>query len=141
MEQRLSLITLGVEDVARGRRFYEALGWKVSGSGNESIVFFQLGGVILALWGRAALANDANLVDEGPGFRGVTLAYNARCKEDVEAILAEAQRAGGKILKLAQDVFWGGYSGYFADPEGHVWEVAWNPHFTIDEDGSVKLPR
>lgn len=140
MEQRLSLITLGVADVARSRAFYEALGWKASGTGDASVVFFQLGGIVLALFGRAALAEDARMPAEGSGFRGVALAYNTRAKEDVAAVLTEAGRAGGRILKPAQDAFWGGHSGYFADPDGHLWEVAWNPDFAIDADGNIRLP-
>ena len=142
MEQRLSLVTLGVADVARARRFYEqGLGWTASKAGNDSVVFFQLGGMILALFGRAALAEDARLPDPGgAGFGGIALAYNVRRREEVDAVLAEAASAGGRILKPAEDAFWGGYSGYFADPDGHVWEVAWNPQFRLQDDGSLELP-
>ena len=140
MEQRLSIVTLGVSDVAMSRQFYERLGWSPSSAGNDKIVFFQLGGIGLALYGRGALADDANLSAGEGGFGGVTLAYNVRRKNDVDAVLAEAQAARGRILKPAQEVFWGGYSGYFADPDGHPWEVAWNPHFAILGDGSLKLP-
>lgn len=141
MEQRLSLITLGVEDLARARRFYEALGWKASALGDGNVVFFQLGGIVLALWGRAELAADARLADAGPGFRGVALAHNVRRREEVDAILAEAEQAGGRITRPAQDAFWGGYYGHFTDPDGHVWEVAWNPQFAIDDAGNITLPR
>ena len=142
MEQRLSLVTLGVADIARSRRFYEqGLGWKASSVGNESVVFFQLGGMVLALFGRAALAADARLADPGPaGFSGIALAHNVRHREAVDAVLAEAERAGGRILKPAEDAFWGGYSGYFADPDGHAWEVAWNPQFRLRDDGGLELP-
>jgi uncharacterized protein len=139
MEQRLSVVTLGVADLERARRFYEGgLGW---GRGNDhpEIVFYQIGGSILALFSRRELAADAKLPAEGSGFGGVTLAYCARSREEVDAVLAEAAAAGATILKPAQDVFWGGYSGYFADPDGHPWEVAWNPEWTIAADGSVRL--
>jgi uncharacterized protein len=139
MEQRLSLITLGVADVARSRRFYEALGWFASGASEASVTFFQLGGVVLSLWGRADLAGDAQLTDE-PGWGGVALAHNARSRTEVDTILEEARGAGARILKPAQETFWGGYAGYFADPDGHAWEVAWNPHFPLDADGSLRLP-
>ncbi len=141
MEQRVSLITLGVADLARGRAFYEALGWKAAAYGNEGVAFFQAGGIVLALWGRKDLAEDAKLADDGSGFRGVALAYNTRSKDEVDTVLAEAGRAGARILKPGQVAFWGGYTGYFADPDGHVWEVAWNPDFRIDADGSARLPR
>ncbi len=141
MEQRVSLITLGVADLARSRAFYEALGWKASSYGNDSVAFFQMGGIVLALWGRKDLADDAGLPDDGSGFRGMALAHNTRRKEDVDAALATAERAGARIVKKGQDAFWGGYTGYFADPDGHVWEVAWNPDFRIEADGSVRLPR
>lgn len=140
MEQRLSVVTLGVADVAASRSFYRRLGWTPSAAaGGDDIAFFQLGGVVLALYGRAALAGDAGLAP-GQGFGGVTLAYNARSKDQVDATLAAAERAGARILKPAQEVFWGGYSGYFADPDGHPWEVAWNPHFPIRDDGTIALP-
>lgn len=140
MEPRVSLITLGVRDVARSRRFYEALGWRASGASQEDVAFFQLGGMALSLWGRAELAADANVADER-GFSGVALAHNARTREAVDAILAEARTAGARILKPAQPTPWGGYAGYFADPDGHLWEVAWNPHFPLRQDGSLELPR
>jgi catechol 2,3-dioxygenase-like lactoylglutathione lyase family enzyme len=140
MEQRLSLVTLGVADLERARRFYEdGLGWR-RGNNHPEVVFFQIGGAVLALWGRDALAKDAGLPDAG-GFGGIALAYNARTREEVDAVLAEAAAAGARILKPAEDTFWGGHSGYFADPDGHVWEVAWNPEWTVAEDGSVRLPK
>ena len=119
MEQRVSLITLGVADLARSRRFYEALGWKAAAYGNESVTFFQAGGMILALWGRKDLAADAKIADDGSGFRGMSLAYNSRSKDEVDTILAEAERAGARILKRGEAAFWGGYTAYFADPDGH----------------------
>ncbi len=138
MEQRLSVVTLGVADLERSRRFYEALGWK-RGNKHDEVVFFQLNGMVLSLWSRASLAADANLRDDGGGFAGIVLAYNARSREDVDAVLAEAERAGARILKPAGDAFWGGYYGHFADPDGHPWEVAWNPEWEITDDGDVKL--
>jgi predicted lactoylglutathione lyase len=144
MEQRLSLITLGVENIARGRSFYESLGWQASSvgasaTGEAAVCFFQLGGIVLALWSRAALAKDARIDDDSGSFRAVALAYNARSRAEVDAVLGEAKRAGGDILKPAGDTFYGGYAGYFADPDGHLWEIAWNPDFKIDADGNLRL--
>ena len=140
MEARISLVTLGVADIERARRFYEALGFAAGGLSNDHVVFFQLGGTILSLYPRRALAADAHLAPEGSGFGGVTLGHNARSRDEVDALLAAAAAAGAIILKPAEEVCWGGYSGYFADPDGHPWEVAWNPHFPILEDGTVRLP-
>jgi predicted lactoylglutathione lyase len=138
MEQRLSLVTLGVVDLEQSLRFYEALGWK-RGNASADVVFFQLNGMILALWSRSALAEDAGLAPSERGFGGITLAYNARSKKDVDAALSEAERAGARILKPAKDTVWGGYAGYFADLDGHPWEVAWNPGWTLNKKGDVKL--
>lgn len=140
MEQRLSIVTLGVSDLSRSREFYERLGWRRSTASSEAIVFFQAGCMALALYPRAELAKDANVAADGTGFRGITLAYNARSREDVDRVLAEAKAAGAKILKPAQEAFWGGYSGYFSDPDGFLWEVAWNPFFRIAENGAMQLP-
>lgn len=145
MEQRLSLVTLGVADPARSRRFYERLGWRASSIGGGDVVFFQLGGIALGLWGRAALAADAGLADVGPadagsGFGGIALAHNVRTEAEVDALLDLAAGSGGRVLRAAAPAEWGGRSGYFADSDGHVWEVAWNPHFPIAEDGSLQLP-
>jgi uncharacterized protein len=143
MEQRLSLVTLGVADLARSRRFYEeGLGWRASGASTGEVAFFQLGGIALALWGREALAEDARLPGPGPGggFGGIALAHNVRTREEVDAVLARARAAGGRVLRPGEDASWGGYTGYFADPDGHLWEVAWNPHFTLREDGGLQLP-
>ncbi|MBT6096144.1 MAG: VOC family protein [Rhodospirillaceae bacterium] len=142
MEQRLSLVSLGVADVAAATAFYERLGWQRSvANSNEAITFFQLGGIILGLYGGQALADDIGIENSDRlGFNGVTLAFNARSKDEVDAVLAEAKAAGANIVKPAEDVFWGGYSGYFSDPDGHHWEVAWNPFFPISEDGAVTLP-
>jgi catechol 2,3-dioxygenase-like lactoylglutathione lyase family enzyme len=138
MEQRLSLVTLGVADLGRSLRFYEALGWRRHGDQAE-VAFFQAGGIVIGLWSRESLAEDARVPAGGAGFGGIALAYNTRAKEDVDAVLAEAEAAGATITKPAEEAFWGGYTGYFADPDGHLWEVAWNPSWTIAENGSVKL--
>jgi predicted lactoylglutathione lyase len=139
MEPRINIVTLGVADVGRARAFYERLGWQASGASSAPIAFFQLGALVLGLYGRAALAEDARLTGQGIGFGGITLAYNGRTREEVDQVLAEAVAAGATLLKPPEDVFWGGYSGYFGDPDGHVWEVAWNPHFTMGEDGTLRL--
>jgi catechol 2,3-dioxygenase-like lactoylglutathione lyase family enzyme len=142
VEQRVSLVTLGVSDLARARRFYEdGLGWR-RGNTEDGVAFYEIPGGIFALWSRPALAEDAGVEDVGAGaggFAGVALAYNTRSKAEVDSVLAEAARAGARILKPGQDAFWGGYTGYFADPDGHVWEVAWNPHWTVEVDGRVRL--
>lgn len=140
MDQRLSLVTLGVRDLAAARAFYQRLGWKESPPSNNDVAFFQCGGMILGLWSRDSLAEDVRIGAPGTGFSNISLAQNVRSKAAVDAVLKEAEKAGARILKPAADVFWGGYTGYFADPEGFAWEVAWNPGFTILEDGSVKLP-
>lgn len=140
MEQRVSIVTLGVVDLDRSRQFYEHLGWRRSMTKAEGVVFFQTGGMALALYPRAELAKDANLATSGHGFVGITLAYNARSRDEVNAVLAEAEAAGATVLKPAQEAFWGGYSGYFSDPDGFPWEVAWNPSFPLAEDGSIRLP-
>jgi len=140
MEQRVSLITLGVADLKRSREFYQRLGWRRSAANTEGITFFQTGCMALALYSRSELAKDANVAPEGHGFNGITLAYNTRNRSEVDSLLKEAQAAGATILKPAQEAFWGGYSGYFSDPDGFLWEVAWNPHFPIAEDGSIRIP-
>jgi catechol 2,3-dioxygenase-like lactoylglutathione lyase family enzyme len=140
MEQRVSLITLGVADLARSREFYERLGWRRSMLKAEGVAFFQAGGMALALYPRADLAKDAKIPSDGRGFSGIALAYNARTREEVDSVLAEVQAAGARILKPAEEAFWGGYSGYFADPDGFPWEVAWNPSFPIMQDGSIRIP-
>jgi uncharacterized protein len=139
VEQRLSLITLGVADLGRARRFYEALGWKTNAEPEDDVVFFQAGGMVVALWDRERLAEDTGVADTG-GWGGITLAYNARTPEEVDAVLAEAKAAGATIARPGAETFWGGYSGVFVDPDGHAWEVAHNPRWTINEDGSIRLP-
>lgn len=139
MDQRVSLVTLGVSDLKRSRQFYEdGLGWQPATVLDE-VVFYQLGGMVLGLYGRDALAKDAHMSSQGSGFGGIALAYNTRGRDEVDAAMAEAEAAGATVLKPAEDAFWGGYSGYFADPDGHVWEVAWNPFWTIADDGSIIL--
>lgn len=140
MEQRLTLVTLGVADLDRACAFYERLGWRRSVRAAEGARFFQMGGVALGLYPRAALAEDAAVENDCGGFSGVTIAQNVRSREDVSKLLAEAASAGAEITKPAQDVFWGGHHGYFRDPDGHLWEIAWNPGFALDADGAVSLP-
>ena len=140
MEPRLTLVTLGVEDVGRARAFYERMGFVATGPSDGSVAFFPAGGVVLALFGRKALAEDATVEDGRAGFSGVALAHNVRSEAEVEAVLAEAAAAGGRVVKPAQRAFWGGYSGYFADPDGHLWEVAHNPGFPLDAEGRIQLP-
>jgi len=138
VEQRVSLVTLGVADLGRARAFYEALGWRTGAEPDDDVVFFQAGGMIVALWGREQLAEDS-VVSDGGGWGGVTLAYNARSRDEVDAVLAEADAAGATIARWGADTFWGGYSGVFVDPDGHPWEVAHNPGWTIADDGSISL--
>jgi catechol 2,3-dioxygenase-like lactoylglutathione lyase family enzyme len=138
MEQRLSLVTLGVTDLARARAFYEALGWTTGAAPDDDVVFFQAGCMIVALWGRSQLAEDS-AVEDGGGWGGVTFAYNTRSQEEVDAVMGEAEAAGATIGRRAGETFWGGYSGIFIDPDGHPWEVAHNPRWTIEDDGSVRL--
>jgi len=141
MEQRVSVITLGVESLDRAVAFYEAMGLARNQAVTDGVAFFQMGGSILALWPRAELAKDAGLADDGSGFPGSALAYNTRSEEEVDAVLAQAGRAGGKVVQAAHRAFFGGRQGYFADTEGNLWEVAHNPGFPIAEDGSIFLPR
>ena len=141
MQPRLSFVTLGVADVPRSRAFYEALGFKASPASQEGVTFFDAGGVVLALFGREALAEDAHVASSAPGFSGVSLAHNVRSEAEVDAVIAEMASHGGRVLKPGQKVFWGGYSGYAADPDGHLWEVAFNPFFPLDEAGRVQLPK
>ena len=140
MEQRVSLLTLGVGDLRRARAFYEALGWTSGAAPEDDVVFFQAGGAVLALWDRARLAEDSGVRDSG-GWGGVTLAHNVRSPEEVDAVMEEARSAGADIVREAGQTFWGGYSGAFTDPDGHPWEVAYNPRWTLAADGSVRLPR
>ncbi len=141
MRQKLSIVTLGVKDLTRSRNFYQGgLGWNPSGASQDSIVFFDLGGVGLALFPIDELAKDATVDSDRFGFSGITLAHNTKSVEEVDKVLQKAEQAGAKIIKKAQKVFWGGYSGYFADPDGHLWEVAWNPFIEFDEKGALIFP-
>jgi uncharacterized protein len=140
VQPRLSLMTLGVADMVRARAFYEALGFKASSQSQPGVTFFDTGGVVLGLYGRAELAADATVPDSLPGFSGVTLAHNVGSDAEVDAVIAHAVKCGGKLVKSPHKVFWGGYSGYFADPDGHLWEVAHNPFWPLDSAGRVLLP-
>jgi predicted lactoylglutathione lyase len=139
VEQRVSLVTLGVDDLERARGFYEALGWRSRAQPGDDVVFFQAGGMVVALWGRKELAQDSG-VEPGRGFGGIALAYNVRATAEVDAVIEEARRAGAEITREPAATFWGGYSGMFLDTEGHPWEVAHNPRWTVHPDGAVELP-
>jgi uncharacterized glyoxalase superfamily protein PhnB len=140
MDARISVITLGVANVPRARAFYRALGWPLSGQEEEQVAFFSNQGSRLALYSLEAMAEEAGRRPADPGSIRATLAMNVETRELVDACLAEAVDAGGALLRPAQDRFWGGYSGYFADPDGHAWEVAFNPFWAIGEDGLPELP-
>jgi uncharacterized protein len=139
MEQRLSLVTLGVRNLQQARIFYEALGWITRAGPDDDVVFFQCGGMILALWDRARLAEDSGVEDAG-GWGGVTLAHNVRSPQEVDRVIAAAEAAGATIPRHGAETFWGGYSGVFVDPDGHPWEVAHNPRWVLGADGSIRLP-
>ena len=134
----MSLVTLGVADLGRARLFYEGLGWRTNAGPGDDVVFFQAAGVIVALWDRAKLAADSG-VEDLPGFGGVTLAHNVRSPEEVDRVMEEAEAGGATIARPAGETFWGGYSGVFVDPDGHPWEVAHNPRWTVHDDGSTTL--
>jgi len=140
VEQRVSLLTLGVADLPRSRAFYEALGWSTDAGPGDDVVFFQAGPMILGLWSRERLAEDSGLPDGG-GFGGMTLAHNVSSPAQVDGVIAEARAAGARIAREPAETFWGGYSAVFHDPDGHPWEVAHNPHWTLDERGAVSLPK
>jgi len=139
MDPRISVITLGVSDIERARTFYEALGWSGRSPDGE-VYFYQAGGMVLALWDRAKLAEDSAISDDSGGWGGVTLAYNVSSPEEVDAVIDDAERAGARVGRRGARAFWGGYTGVFIDPDGHPWEVAHNPLWPIAEDGSVSLP-
>jgi uncharacterized protein len=139
MDQRLSLITLGVSDLPRARAFYEGLGWTTRAAPGDDVAFFQAGCMVVALWGREQLAEDSDVEDNG-GWGGITLAYNTRSNEEVDSVIEEARAAGATIPREPGETFWGGYSAMFVDPDGHPWEVAHNPRWTITPDGATKLP-
>jgi predicted lactoylglutathione lyase len=138
MEQRVSLITLGVTDVARARAFYEALGWTADAQPDAETVFFQAGGMVVGLWVRAKLAADSS-VQDGGGWGGITPAHNVRSRQEVDAVIAQARDAGATIAREPAETFYGGYAGVFHDPDGHAWEIAHNPYWTLRSDGSVSL--
>lgn len=139
MRQRVSLITLGVRDLQRARDFYEALGWSTGAAPDDDVVFFQAGDMVVGLWDRDRLAHDSGVTDGG-GWGGVTLALNLGSPEEVDAATEDARTAGATIAREPAETFWGGYSSAFVDPDGHPWEIAHNPHWTLTEDGAVKLP-
>jgi predicted lactoylglutathione lyase len=137
MEQRISLITLGVADLQRAVDFYAAIGWESNWSDGD-VAFFQAGPMVFALWGRDKLAEDSVVEDSG-GWGGITLAHNVRSPADVDAVLDQVRAAGGNVVRDGAETPWGGYSGAFHDPDGHAWEIAHNPRWTIADDGSVSL--
>jgi len=139
VDQRLSLVTLGVSDLGRSRAFYEALGWSPDVVIDDDVVFFQAGDMVLALWGRAELAGDSMVTDRG-GWGGITLAHNVRSPEEVDRVIDEARSAGAVIGREGAETSWGGYSAVFIDPDGHPWEVAHNPGWPLDERGAIRLP-
>jgi len=140
MNQHLHLVTLGVRDFETSKKFYtETLGWKSSSASNEDVAFIQAGGIVISIYPREKLAEDALVSPEGRGFAGITLAYNAQSESEVDKIISDLKAKGVKILKEPQKVFWGGYSFYFADPDGYCWEVAYNPFFPFDESGNLNL--
>jgi catechol 2,3-dioxygenase-like lactoylglutathione lyase family enzyme len=139
VEQRISLVTLGVGDLDRARAFYERLEWH--GQEVEGTVFFQAGGQAVVLWSRGLLAADCGLADDGtPGFSGIALAHNVRSREEVDHVIDAAESAGAEVTKRPTGTFYGGYAGYFRDPDGHAWEVAFNPGFSLDAAGNLTLP-
>jgi predicted lactoylglutathione lyase len=139
MEPRVSLITIGVADLERSRTFYEALGWRSTSKPEDGVVFFQSGSMVFALWGREELRKDSEVEDSG-GWGGVTLACNLRSRAEVDAFLERAAQAGARIARTGAETFWGGYNGLFIDPDGHPWEIAHNPFWTVTDEGDVVLP-
>lgn len=139
MESRISLITLGVSDLAKSKKFYEGLGLKTTWSEDKGVIFFKTSGAVLALFPFSELLKDIGIGDAEKKFGGITIAHNTRDKEEVDKIMSAVTSSGGRVIKKPQDAFWGGYSGYFADPDGHIWEVAWGA-FPFNEDGSLKIP-
>ncbi|WP_331294204.1 MULTISPECIES: VOC family protein [Methylobacterium] len=140
LEPRISLVTLGVTDLDRATAFYEGLGWPRRVIAAQGVAFFQLGGLGLSLYPRAELAADAGVPLQSHPSQGFTLAYNTRSRDEVDKVLSRAEALGGTITQLAQDAVWGGYHGHFCDPDGFVWEVAWNPDFALADDGCLILP-
>ena len=141
MRQKLSVITLGVDNFVKALDFYEkGLGWKKSSASQDDIAFFQLGGIVLGIYPRKLLAEDATVDGKGTGFSGITISYNAKSEQEVDEVLKEVAKLGATIIKPAQKVFWGGYSGYFKDPDGHLFEVAHNPFWEFDDNDNLILP-
>jgi uncharacterized protein len=138
MKQRINLITLGVADLERARAFYETIGWRTRAEAGADVVFFQAGEAVVALWDRARLAEDS-CVEDSPGWGGVTLALNFASRDEVDTAIEQARAAGARIGREPAETFWGGYSGVFVDPDGHPWEIAHNPHWTVTEGGGVAL--
>ena len=141
MNPRINVITLGVKDIQRSKKFYETMGFTASSVSNEHFIAFQTAGIVFCLYPLSLLAEDVTADSHGTGFRGITLAYTVSKKEEVQEILDQAKKSGATIVKQAQDVFWGGHSGYFADLDEHLWEIAWNPHWPLEENGLIKLPK
>jgi uncharacterized protein len=139
LKPTLSLVTLGVSDLARAKQFYTDLGWTPLPQPSEGVAFFELDGLMLSLFPREELAKDAGVEDSKPGFSGISLAHNTGSDEDADAALAHAVKCGATLIKPMQKVFWGGYSGYFADPDGHLWEVAHNPFARFDAHGVMRM--
>lgn len=140
MDQRISIVTLGTDDLPRAVAFWEAMGWPRRAKAFEAIAMFQVGGLALALYPFDKLADDCGMADRGKGFGGFTIAHNLGSKAEVDALLSRAVECGGTLQKPAHDAFWGGYSGYFCDPDGHPWEIAYNPFVPMATDGSLVLP-
>ncbi len=141
MKQTISFVTLGVSDLDRSRQFYKTLGWQESSGSQENVAFFQVGNIAFALFGRESLADDATVSPVGSGFPGFSLAHNVASELEVDATLQEAVAAGGSLIRAGGKASWGGFRGYFADPDGFLWEVCFNPFFPLDEDGFVQLPK
>ncbi len=140
LAQRISMVTLGVRELSRARAFYEALGFAPAEFPAEGVAFFDMNGIVLGLYGHDALAMDAGVASHGSGFRGTAIALNLEGEAEVDRALAHAKQCGATITRAAQKTFWGGYSGYFADPDGHLWEIAFNPHAPLNDDGHMTLP-
>lgn len=140
MRQKLNLITLGVKDVDRSAKFFEDLGWKKSTASVDGLALFPLGGIVLAFHPRKELANDVGVPEEGSGFSGITISFNAKSEDEVNAVMKAVESLGATIVKPAQKVFWGGYSGYFKDFDGHLFEVAHNPFWELDKNDNLNLP-
>lgn len=140
MKQTISFVTLGVSDLERSRRFYKALGWNESSGSQAEVAFFQVGSIVFALFGRDSLADDAKMSPVGAGFPGFSISHNVGSESEVESTLQEAVTAGGQLVRPGEKAHWGGFRGYFTDPDGFLWEVCYNPFFPLDEQGFIHLP-